>query len=388
MIFKRQIDALKQFVESVRYRDFSRHFNTAHGSRNTRLTNTYFNEVMQMFRTISREKESQNQYLQKIMEMVDTGILSYEESSGEVGLMNESLKKLLQIPYVKTIHGLERRNHVLYEELVNLKAGTNKIIEITTERPALRILLSATQFREDGKIYKLIAFQNIRGALEETETQAWQKLLRVLTHEIMNSVTPISSLAGTLQAGIKDGMLAEDIITGMETIKNRSNGLLQFAETYRNLSKITSIRIQHILVRDLFENLLRLLQPMMDSENIDIDVVLSDTELEIDADLHLIEQVLINLLKNAMDAARGKQGAKIILAGTVDTFGRPVLRVSDNGTGIAPDVLEQVFVPFFTTKKSGTGIGLSLCRQIMALHKGTIQVQSVYGEGTSFWLQF
>jgi two-component system, NtrC family, nitrogen regulation sensor histidine kinase NtrY len=388
MIFKRQIDALKQFVESVRYRDFSRHFNTAHGSRNTKLTNKYFNEVMQMFRTISREKESQNQYLQKIMEMVDTGILSYEESSGEVGLMNESLKKLVQIPYIKTIHGLERRNHVLYEELVNLKAGANKIIEITTERPALRILLSATQFREDGKIYKLIAFQNIRGALEETETQAWQKLLRVLTHEIMNSVTPISSLAGTLQSGIKDGMAAEDIITGMETIKNRSNGLLQFAETYRNLSKITSIRIQHILVRDLFENLLRLLQPMMDNENIDIDIVLSDTELEIDADLHLIEQVLINLLKNAMDAVKGKHGAKIILAGTVDAFGKPVLRVSDNGVGIAPDVLEQIFVPFFTTKKSGTGIGLSLCRQIMALHKGTIQVQSVYGEGTSFWLQF
>lgn len=341
-----------------------------------------------MFRTISREKESQNQYLQKIMEMVDTGILSFEEGSGEVGLMNESLKKLLQIPYVKTIHGLEKRNHVLYEELVNLKAGANKIIEITTERPALRILLSATQFLEDGKIYKLIAFQNIRGALEETETQAWQKLLRVLTHEIMNSVTPISSLAGTLQAGIKDGMSPEDIITGMETIKNRSNGLLQFAETYRNLSKITSIRVQKILVRDLFENLLRLLQPMMDSDNIDIDVVLSDTELEIDADLHLIEQVLINLLKNAMDAVRGKRGAKIMLAGTHDAFGRPMLRVSDNGTGIAPDVLEQVFVPFFTTKKSGTGIGLSLCRQIMALHKGTIQVQSVVGEGTSFWLQF
>lgn len=343
---------------------------------------------MQMFRIISREKESQNQYLQKIMEMVDTGILSYEETSGEVGLMNESLKKLLQIPYIKTIHGLEKRNFSLYNEIVSLKAGTNKIIEITTERPALQILLSATQFREDGKMYKLIAFQNVRGALEETETQAWQKLLRVLTHEIMNSVTPISSLAGTLQSGIKDGMPAEDIITGMETIRSRSNGLLQFAETYRNLSKISSIRVQEILVRDLFENLLRLLQPMMDSENIEIDVVLSNTELKIEADLHLIEQVLINLLKNAMDAVRGKHGAKIILAGSVDAFGRPVLRVSDNGAGIPPGVIEQIFVPFFTTKKSGTGIGLSLCRQIMALHKGTIQVQSVAGEGTSFWLQF
>lgn len=388
MIFKRKIDALKQFVESVRYRDFSRHFNTAHGSKSTRQINKYFNEVMQMFRIISREKESQNQYLQKIMEMVDTGILSYEETSGEVGLMNESLKKLLHIPYIKTIHGLEKRNFSLFNEIVSLKAGTNKIIEITTERPALQILLSATQFREDGKMYKLIAFQNVRGALEETETQAWQKLLRVLTHEIMNSVTPISSLAGTLQSGIKDGMPAEDIITGMETIRNRSNGLLQFAETYRNLSKISSIRVQEILVRDLFENLLRLLQPMMDSENIEIDVVLSNTELKIEADLHLIEQVLINLLKNAMDAVRGKHGAKIILAGSVDAFGRPVLRVSDNGVGIPPGVIEQIFVPFFTTKKSGTGIGLSLCRQIMALHKGTIQVQSVAGEGTSFWLQF
>jgi signal transduction histidine kinase len=388
MIFRRQIDALKQFVESVRYRDFSRHFNAAHGTKNTRLMNRYFNEVMQMFRTITREKESQNQYLQKILEMVDTGILSYEEGSGEVGLMNESLKKLLQVPYVRTINGLKKRNEVLYNELVGLRAGANKIIEVTTERPALRILLSATQFREDGKVYKLIAFQNVRGALEETETQAWQKLLRVLTHEIMNSVTPISSLAGTLQMGIKDGMSAEDIITGMETIKNRSNGLLQFAETYRNLSKITNIRIQKILVRDLFENMLRLLQPMMDNENIEIDVVLSDTELEIEADLHLIEQVLINLLKNAMDAAKARQGAKIVLAGSIDAFGKPVLRVSDNGVGIPPDVLDQIFVPFFTTKKSGTGIGLSLCRQIMALHKGAIQVQSVVGEGTSFWLQF
>ena len=171
-------------------------------------------------------------YLQKILELVDTGILSYEHNEGDVMWMNESLKKLLNIPYLKTIHSLEKRDEVLFNEIIAIKPGENKVVSITTDKNSLKVLLSATAFQTDGKVYKLLAFQNINEALDETESKAWQKLLNVMTHEIMNSVAPISSLADTLknrlQLSLKElnnnsGSL-DDLELGIETIKRRSEG--------------------------------------------------------------------------------------------------------------------------------------------------------------------
>jgi two-component system, NtrC family, nitrogen regulation sensor histidine kinase NtrY len=387
---------LDQFVESVHYRDFSRYFDVKHASADIQPLRKGFNEINSTFKVISKEKETQYQYLQKILELVDTGILSYEEKTGEVVWMNESLKKMLQLPYLKTIYSLSKRDAELSEAIISLKPGDNKIATARAERNSFKILLSATAFQTDGKLYKLIAFQNVNEALDETESKAWQKLLSVLTHEIMNSVAPISSLAETLKNRLQQSVnvlnndtgSVDDLELGIETIKRRSEGLLKFAETYRNLNKINTLNLKKVYVRDIFENLLQLMQPTLEQKNIEVETILKETDLALEVDTDLLEQVLINLVVNAIEAVKDKPQPRIVLTAYIANNRKTVIKVADNGYGMAEELLDKIFIPFFSTKKSGSGIGLSLCKQIMMLHKGNIQVHSVEGEGTAFQLQF
>ncbi|HVF80294.1 MAG TPA: HAMP domain-containing sensor histidine kinase [Flavisolibacter sp.] len=391
---KKTQDELAQFVESVHYRDFSRYFDVKHASSDIQPLRKGFNEINTTFKVISKEKETQYQYLQKILELVDTGILSYELESGEVVWMNETLKKLLELPYLKTIHSLTKRDRHLYEELAAIKPGETRIVTVHLEKTAFKALLSATAFQTDGKKYKLIAFQNVNEALDETESKAWQKLLNVMTHEIMNSIAPISSLAETLKnrlqlaaSQLQDDAV-EDLELGIDTIKRRSEGLLKFAETYRSLNKITTLNLKKIYVRELFANLHQLMQPTFEQKRTEVEIILRNPDLQMQADASLLEQVFINLIVNALEAVKEKTHPKIILSadGTLDK--KIILKVADNGHGMTEEVMEKIFIPFFSTKKTGSGIGLSLCKQIIMLHKGTLQVQSVDGKGSVFVMQF
>jgi two-component system nitrogen regulation sensor histidine kinase NtrY len=389
-------EELNQFVESIHYRDFSRNFDVKHAPIELQPLRKGFNEINSTFKIISKEKETQYQYLQKILELVDTGILSYKEDDGTVVWMNETLKRMLQLPYLKTIQSLSKRDEELYKQIAVLRPGETKIATAHLEKSSFKILLSSTAFQTDGAKFKLIAFQNIDEALDETESKAWQKLLSVMTHEIMNSIAPISSLADTLKNRLQQsipelqnkGGSIDDLEIGIETIKRRSEGLLKFAETYRNLNKITTPNLKKVYVRDLFENLYQLMQPTLDQKNIELEVVLKDTDLILEADTSLIEQVLINLLVNSIEAVKDKEDARIVLSAFLASTNKVVIKVADNGIGMPEEVLDKIFIPFFSTKKNGSGIGLSLCKQIMMLHKGNIQIQSIEGTGTSFALHF
>jgi two-component system nitrogen regulation sensor histidine kinase NtrY len=389
-------DEVQQFVESVHYRDFSRYFDVKHAPLDLQPLRHGFNEINTTFKHISREKETQFQYLQKILELVDTGILSYEHKSGQIGWMNESLKKMLGVPYLKTIHSLERRDAALYHEVLDLRPGQSRVVSITKDKSVFKALISATAFQTDNIVYKLIAFQNVDEALDETEAKAWQKLLSVMTHEIMNSIAPISSLADTMLHRLQNSVshlreqpaAIEDLQLGIETIRRRSEGLLKFAETYRNLNKITTPNLKKIYVRDLFANLHQLMQPTLAQKHIELEVILKDPDLSLEADASLVEQVLINLVVNAVEAVKDKPDPRIILSATIAKNKKIIIKVADNGAGISPEVIDKIFIPFFSTRKTGSGIGLSLCKQIMMLHKGNIQVQSVEGEGTVFLLSF
>ena len=387
---------LDQFVESVHYRDFSRYFDVKHAPVELQPLRKGFNEINTTFKVISKERETQYQYLQKILEMIDTGILMFAEHNGEVVWMNESLKKMMQLPYLKTIHSLSRRDNELYREILQLKPGENKVAVAHLEKDSFKVLLSATTFQTDGQKYKLIAFQNVNEALDETESKAWQKLLSVMTHEIMNSVAPISSLAETLKHRLQRSAKnpeaepgsMDDLELGIDTIKRRSEGLLKFAETYRNLNKITKLNLQKVYVRDLFENMHQLMEPTLDQKNIELEIILKDPDLQLDADTNLVEQVLINLIVNAIEAVKDREDPRIILSAYTTSNRKTVIKVTDNGIGMPEEVVDKIFIPFFSTKKNGSGIGLSLCKQIMMLHRGNVQVQSVEGKGTAFLMQF
>jgi two-component system nitrogen regulation sensor histidine kinase NtrY len=386
---------VEQFVESIHYRDFSRYFDVKQAPVELQSLRQGFNEINTTFKHISRERETQYQYLQKILELVNTGILSYEHKSGDISWMNEAFKNMLGIPYLKTIHSLERRDTTLYQEILNLRPGENKVVPLIKDGNSFKTLMAATAFQTDGKIYKLIAFQDVNEALDEQEAKSWKKLLSVMTHEIMNSVAPIASLAETLShrlqasAALLDGQpgALEDLQIGVGTIRRRSEGLLKFAETYRSLNKITTLNLTKVYVRDLFENLHVLMEPTFEQKNIEMEIILKDPDMTLDADVSLIEQVLINLVVNAVDAIKDSAEPTITLSGTTYN-GRPLIKVADNGTGMSPEVMDNIFIPFFSTKKTGSGIGLSLCKQIMLLHKGNIQVQSIEGEGSAFLMQF
>ncbi|HVE60890.1 MAG TPA: HAMP domain-containing sensor histidine kinase [Chitinophagaceae bacterium] len=397
MRFQRKAqEELNQFVESVHYRDFSRYFDVKHAPAELQPMREGFNEINTTFKVISKEKETQYQYLQKILELVDTGILSYEVETGTVVWMNESLKKMLQLPYLKTVQTLAKRDRDLYTEIINLQPGEHKIGRAHLEKEAFKILLSATAFQTEGKKYKLIAFQNVNEALDETESKAWQKLLSVMTHEIMNSIAPISSLAETIKgrlqeySGIinRDDNSMEDLKLGIDTIKRRSEGLLKFAETYRNLNKINTLNLQKVYIRELFANLHQLMLPTFEQKEIEMEIILRDPELSLQADPSLLEQVLINLVVNAIEAVKETQNPKIILSAEQMPNKKIALKIGDNGQGMPEELVEKIFIPFFTTKKNGSGIGLSLCKQIVMLHRGTIQVHSMDGRGTVFSLQF
>jgi two-component system, NtrC family, nitrogen regulation sensor histidine kinase NtrY len=394
-MLKKAQDEVQEFVESIHYRDFSRYFNVKEAPAELQTLRKGFNDINSTFKIISKEKETQYQYLQKILELVDTGIISYETASGDLNWMNDTFKKMMGIPYLKTIYSLEKRDAALYKAILAIRPNETIVVTITKESSQLKILLAATVFQTDGKINKLIACQNINEAMDETEANAWQKLLSVMTHEIMNSVAPISSLAGTLKNRLlqttsiayESNGDRDDLELGLETIKRRSEGLLKFAETYRSLNKITTPNRKKVFVRDLFENLQTLMQPTLDQKNIEMEVVLKEPSLMANVDVNLIEQVLINLMVNALEAVKDIPNPRILLSAFLEQ-NKLMIKITDNGPGISPELIDKIFIPFFSTKKTGSGIGLSLCKQIMLLHKGNIKVQSKEGEGSAFLLLF
>jgi len=395
-LFRDILHDFSDFIQALHYRDFSQHFSIKRAPSHLKFFRKGFNEIVGGYKQLSQEKELQYQYLQNVLELVDTAILAFEPKTGEIFWINNQMKNLLNVPGIKNLKRLERQLPALNEAFQSISPGGQSIIKVDIVHRPHKLLLTSNNFVTHEKKMKLIALQNVEEALDVTETEAWNKLLRVLTHEIMNSIAPISSLANTLQdrLGQLDNHKVisasdfKDLQDGMRTIRSRSDGLMRFSTSYRNLNKIGQINLSEFYVRDLFENMAALMQPSMASKEISLDVILKNPNLKIEADRQLLEQVMINLLLNAIDAVKESPEKRVTVAGEKNEEGQTILKVKDSGKGMDEQIMERIFIPFFSTKKSGSGIGLSLCKQIMLLHKGNIQVQSAPDEGTSFRLQF
>jgi len=385
---------MTQFLEAVRHADFSQTFKVTEKGKSFRELNTAFTEVMNEFQRIRSEKEEHFRYLQTVVQHIGVGLIAYDQS-GKIELMNTAAKRLLGVSQIGHIEALNSCSEELVIKLKVMKPRTRDLIKIQTEEDLLQLAIYTTEFRLRGRSLTLASIQNIQSELEEQEMEAWQKLIRVLTHEIMNSITPISSLAKTTGELLSDHLEEIDqddtlpeIQEAIHTIQKRSEGLLHFVESYRQLTRIPKPNFQLVPVDMIFKRVLPLVEKDIMAKNIIIVHQIQPEGLTVLADVEMIEQVLINLIKNSVDALNNREGSKIMLSGARDHRGRVIVKVSDNGPGIAAEAREKIFIPFFTTKKTGTGIGLSLSRQIMRQHLGSISVTSKPNEETAFKLIF
>ncbi|MEZ4885510.1 MAG: ATP-binding protein [Chitinophagales bacterium] len=374
---------LKNFLLAIKYRDFANTFTLTNLSPSHNELKEAFNIITTEFQNLRAEKESNHQYLQNVIEHVGIALICFDEN-GNIQLMNNAAQRMLHKPYLKNIEALQHVDSDLLYTLQKLKSGERELVKLVIQEELLNLAVEATEFKLQNEYYKLISLQNIRPELDEKELEAWQKLIRVTTHEIMNSVTPIISLTELINTLIEDEAGnqkpleeihpedIEDIRQGLHTIENRSKGLLRFVNAYRSIYKQPKPNFQKVVVQDLLQRLAVLFKSEWQQRNIQFEMTLPPYELVMMADPELLEQVLINLLKNAMQAVEGQSDAHILLTAFRTAENRTIVQVQDNGIGIPEDFKEQVFIPFFTTKEKGSGVGLSLSRQIMRLHKGRI----------------
>lgn len=390
---------LYNFLLAIRQSDFSTIYPTFDNKGSSDRLKEAYTEILQVFHQLRSEKEFHHQYLQLVVEHIKVALLCYDERE-EIILMNDGAKKLLSKPYLKNIQALLQIDNTLPNLIRQLEAGQRELLKVEINGVSLHLSIQATAFKMQQKHYKLISFQDIRNELEAQEVESWQKLIRVLTHEIMNSVIPIATLTSVINGMLveNDGQSrnlatldeedASDIRNSLQTIENRSKGLLNFVKAYSSLTRPIKPVFGEVSLKELFSRVHTLLKPTLDKKVINFEVNLPSLHLRLLADLELIEQVLINLLLNAADAVEGKPTPRIQLTANKTSDNTIVIQVKDNGTGIEEQILENIFVPFFSTKPKGSGIGLSLSRQIMLLHKGNITVQSNIEEGTTFTLLF
>ncbi|HMQ48478.1 MAG TPA: ATP-binding protein [Saprospiraceae bacterium] len=382
---------LAHFFESIQYNDFTATSASVHKGASFGQLHDSLNMMSRKFQAIRAEKEANHQFLQTIVAHIDIGLLCYNEQE-EIILMNKSLQHLLRKSYLINIDGLKKVDEGLWETIKSLKPGDRELVKINIENRLIQIAVQCIAFNMQQAKLRLISFQNIQSELEQNELSAWQKLIRILTHEIMNSVAPITSLSSTMmdmlgkQAQIENKQL-EQLRNAIQVIQRRGEGLLNFTETYRTLTRIPPPNFQELDAEQLFQHVAALFQVEIEQNQVSLIYDLPPQPIQFQGDPVLLEQVLVNLIKNALEALIDIPKPALTLK-AARSNGKAVLSVIDNGIGISEDKMEQIFVPFYTTKKEGSGIGLSLSRQIMRLHKGSIDLQSTPNAGTAVDLIF
>ena len=392
---------LKILLDSIRYSDFTRTFKIEGlGSAYDEFKEA-FNNVIKDFQKIRSEKEEQYHYLQNIIQHIGVCLIAFRKN-GKVEMINNSAKKLFQINNLTNIILLEKFSKEIVHTIFTLKPGEKALVKVQDKDDLLQLAVYSTDFKLHDRLISLVLIQNIQNELEEQEMEAWQKLIGVLTHEIMNSITPISSISSTVNTMLKevntriekikteefDKEMINDIQGAIKTIHNRSNALLRFVESYRNLTRIPKPNFTIFPVLDLFRNIKLLMGEDIRKKNIKLSFSIEPESIELTADEELVEQVLINLIKNSMYALEDRKNGEIELKSFMSKRGRIIIQIIDNGQGILEDVIDKIFIPFFTTKPKGSGIGLSLSKQILRLHGGIITTSSIPDEETVFTLRF
>ncbi len=388
------------FLNSIKYDDFSQTYSARSSSSSVDFLNEEFNKVIKKFREIRAEKEAQHHYLKTIVQHVGIGIITFDRK-GEIQIINSAAKKLLNVSQVKNVDQMRSLSEPLVDSFYELKTGGRDLVKIEKQDNNVQLAIYAIELTLSGEDFKLISLQNIQSELEEKEMEAWQNLIRVLTHEIMNSVTPISSLAAIVEQELAQLQKAQDlngnsnaeiddIHLAIQTIHRRSAGLIRFVSDFRNLTRIPTPKFETYSVKEIFDQIVILLKFELEKCNVEMKVTIEPQSMQIQVDKELMEQVLINLIKNAIQALESDEEneERIIFLNASETDqGEAVITVKDNGPGIESEALSKIFIPFFSTKKNGSGIGLSLSKQIIRKHHGNLSVKSAINVGTEFTIK-
>jgi two-component system, NtrC family, nitrogen regulation sensor histidine kinase NtrY len=391
---------ISRFLLSIKYDDTSLTFSGDELGDSFSDLNASFRQIIQKLKEARSEMEVHSRYLDTVIQHIGIGLLAYK-SDGTVFLLNNAAKKHLKVTGINNINHMQERSPELTSALRSLKQGDKKLVKFQNEGEICYFSISTHTFLLREERCFLASIQNIQAELEEKEMEAWQNLIKVLTHEIMNSITPISSMTATLidmigngssnESSPSAGISLEDIgemREALKTIHHRSEGLMSFVNSYRNMTLIPKPKFKLLSVSEFFRRIEKLLNHKLTGNNIAFQWAVEPETLELTADPNLLEQVFINLLLNAVQAVMGKKNPAISLSASLSPEGKVIIAVADNGVGIVEEALEKIFIPFFTTRKQGSGIGLSLSRQILRLHNASISVKSTPNEGSVFTLRF
>ena len=380
---------LARLFMAVKHSDFSVTFNQPSLGKSFSELQSSLTEIIKSYRDVKIDKEAQYQFLQLLVNQIQVGIISVMDE--DITLINPVAEKIMGVKGTRNWKILETMSPMIAGQL---KDQGKRLIEVKSPGETRILAVEVTRVQMIDKPYRLITLQDINSEIEQKEIEAWHKLIRILTHEIMNSVTPIVSLSETMQGMLSNKPaddigeeIIKDVRFSLNTIQKRSERLIEFVENYRRLTRVPKPVIQTVGVRHFLLNIENLMREEVGQRGIKLRRYVKDENLSVNIDPALIEQVLINLLRNSIHALAEKSEKLIEIKAYPDEK-MIVLEVADNGKGIPEKELKEIFIPFFSTKQEGSGIGLSLSKQIMSVHGGRIKVRSVVNEGTTFYLVF
>lgn len=388
---------LSSFFDSVKSDDYTIVFADAGRKGEFSDLNFQLDKLTQYFKQLKLENEQRNLYFKAVIEHVATGIFAFG-SGGRIHFINSAALEMLGISFLKNLQSLDNIQPGMSGFFSDIKPGVPRLLELKTGQQILELSVRSTLYKTADEEWILVSLQNIRTELEQKETQTWQKMIRILTHEIMNSISPITSLAASLSKiiggkesgeSLADEKVKAKLNKGLKVIKNRGEGLVDFVQKYRELSILPQPQLEEILIDDVFKSLQLLFEEQMKQEKVSLHCSSIPDSLVLIADRKMFEQVLINLLKNAIRAVKDTDKKEVLISAEKSQEGGVSVSVSDTGSGIDPENLDKVFIPFFTTHSGGgSGIGLSLSRQIMMMHGGSIQLETGHKDRTTFILRF
>lgn len=387
-----------RFLDAARHADYSQRFEFSNMGAGFRDLGEAFTDILSRMRQRSSDQEIQLRRLRALIEHIPVPLLTLH-ADDSISLQNNAARRLFGAEHVTHLRDLRKFGFAFAESVDTAVPGMRQLVTFEVEGIEYHLTLATTELIVAGKSERLISLQDIQSELDATQAEAWEDLVKVLTHEIMNSITPVTSLARTASSVVHDVIekdregeaITEDLADlrdAVDTVARRSDSLTQFVDSYRQITRLAPPEKKRVSLADLFDTVLRLGEAECSQSAIEFSSEVQPRELDVYADRDLLEPVLINLLRNAWQACDGHDGGKVELRGRLNRRNNVVIEVADNGSGVPDALAKKIFVPFFTTKTNGSGVGLALARQVMIAHGGFIRVSRNDSGGATFSLTF